>query len=226
MTVSVGLISVCLSVCLFLWGAPLLKMIEISFDSHHECNICKMSCLGMVSIGIETILKANFEHIHSFVRNIGRCDHSKCTGSVFNTISRNKSNQSLAEKNQNRTRVERITWKGPFSCDCWRSWWTMVSRNRSFLAMSGTLQGSGCTPHPSGERRGGVVPEVMQFAGVQWPKQWQSRCWRGGENQVLRASCLRCRRCWETRGVRCDVCARCWDALADFLGSSVRVDFF
>ena len=42
----------------------------------------------------------------------------------------------------------------------------MVTRDSGFLAISGTLQGSRRTSHPSGERRGGVVQEVVQFAGV------------------------------------------------------------
>ena len=52
----------------------------VFFDSHHECNICKKSCLEMASVGIETLLKAILE----------RTDRR--------TISRNRSGQSLAVK--------------------------------------------------------------------------------------------------------------------------------
>ena len=50
------------------------------FDSHLECNISKKSCLEMASVGIETQLKAILERTDRLVRNIGRRDHSKCTG--------------------------------------------------------------------------------------------------------------------------------------------------
>ena len=49
-------------------------------DSHQECNICKKSCLEMASVGIETLLKAILERTDRLARNIGRRDHSKCTG--------------------------------------------------------------------------------------------------------------------------------------------------
>ena len=52
----------------------------VFFDSHNECNICKKSCLEMASVGIETLLKAILERTDRLVRNIGRCDNSKCTG--------------------------------------------------------------------------------------------------------------------------------------------------
>ena len=51
----------------------------VFFDSHHECNICKKSCLEMASVGIETLLKAILERTDRLVRNIGTRDHSKCT---------------------------------------------------------------------------------------------------------------------------------------------------
>ena len=38
------------------------------------------SCLDMASVGIETLLKAILERTDRLVRNIGRRDHSKCTG--------------------------------------------------------------------------------------------------------------------------------------------------
>ena len=44
---------------------------------------------------------------------------------------------------------------------------------QAFLhAISGTLQGSWCTSHPSGERRGGVAQEVVHFAGRVWRPKW------------------------------------------------------
>ena len=64
------------------------------------------------------------------------------------------------------------------------------SRESGFLAISGTLQGSGCTSHPLGERRGGVVQEVVQLLACSGPKRLQSHCWRGGATPVRLASCL------------------------------------
>ena len=50
----------------------------VFFDSHQECNIRKKSCLEMASVGI--VMKAISGRIDRLVRNIGRRDHSKCTG--------------------------------------------------------------------------------------------------------------------------------------------------
>ena len=62
-------------------------------------------------------------------------------------------------------------------------------------------QGSRYTSHPSGERSGGMVQEVVQFVGV----FGQSGCSLAvGEGNPGAASCLQFRRCWETRGVRCE----------------------
>ena len=74
--------AVCLTVCLLLWCSAAENDWDLwyFFDSHHECNICKKSCLEMASVGIETLLKAILE----------RTDRR--------TISRNRSGQSLAVK--------------------------------------------------------------------------------------------------------------------------------
>ena len=107
-------------------------------------------------------------------------------------------------------RVERITRKGPFGGHCWGSWWTMVTRDSGFLAISGTLQGSWCTSHPSGERRGGVVQEVVQFAGV---FGGQSGCslivGEAGQPPCGGPVTFGSGGVGETRGVRCErFCAR------------------
>ena len=61
-------------------------------------------------------------------------------------------------------RVEQITRKAV--------WWSFLGKlvddglARLRLSCNLSLQSSGCTSHPSGERRGGVVQEVVQFVGV------------------------------------------------------------
>ena len=81
----------------------------------------------------------------------------------------------------------------------------MVTRDSGFLAYDGTLQGSGCTSHPSGKRRGGVVQEVVQFAGVFGGESGCSlTVGEAGQPRCGGPVALRFRRCWETRGVRCE----------------------
>ena len=70
--------AVCLLVCVS--AAENDWVFMLFSDSHQECNICKKACLEMASVGIETLLKAILERTDRLARNIGRRDHSKCTG--------------------------------------------------------------------------------------------------------------------------------------------------
>ena len=73
------------------------------------------------------------------------------------------------------------------SCNLWH-----IARLRVHLASFGRAQ------RWRGTGGGAVCWRVRR------PKRLQFRCWRGGATPVRRASCLQFRRCWETRGVRCE----------------------